>query len=216
MEGRTAITLEEFVNVATHGIGLAASLAALPVLVWLAARAGDATVVAGVSIFAVTLVIAYAASTVYHAMPPGPRKRFWRRVDQAAVYLLIAGTYTPLAVGALRGSWGWTLLVIVWLAAAIGIGAKLGLSTEAPTLETVTYLAMGWLAVVAIHPILERMGWAGFLWLLAGGVAYTVGTVFLVCQSRMRFGHCAWHVFVLGGSICHAIAIVNYAVHIPA
>ena len=215
VRGRIAVTVEELANIATHGFGLLASLVAFPVLVMFAAGAGDAGVVVGVSIFSVTLVGAYAASTIYHAMPSGPRRVFWRRVDQAAVYLLIAGTYTPLALGALRGPWGWTLLTIVWLAAAVGITAKLGLRTEAPRLETITYLAMGWLAVFAIQPLLQRIGWAGFLWLLAGGVAYTIGSVFLVCQSRIRYGHCAWHVFVLGGSTCHAIAIVNYAVRMP-
>lgn len=208
---RIAITLDELVNVATHGLGLVASLAAFPILVLLAARAGDAGAIVGVSIFAATLVLAYAASTVYHATPAGARKRYWRRIDQAAVYLLIAGTYTPLALGPLRGGWGWTLLAIVWVAAAVGIAAKLGLKTESPRVETVTYLAMGWLAIVAIQPLLQRIGWNGFLWLLAGGLAYSVGTVFLVCQSRMRFGHCAWHLFVLGGSACHAVAIANYA-----
>ena len=214
--GRIAGTVEELANVATHGFGLVASVIAFPVLVAIAARGGDAGVIVGVSIFALTLVGAYAASTIYHSMPHGPRRIFWRRVDQAAVYLLIAGTYTPLALGALRGRWGWTLLVIVWLAAAVGITAKLGRRSEAPRLETITYLAMGWLAVFAMQPLLHSIGWPGFLWLLGGGLAYTVGTVFLVCQSRIRYGHCAWHVFVLGGSACHAIPIANYAVRIPA
>lgn len=212
---RIAITLDELVNVATHGIGLIASLAAFPVLVVLAVRAGDAGAIVGVSIFAATLVAAYAASTIYHAMPAGPRRVFWRRVDQAAVYLLIAGTYTPLALGVLRGPWGWTLLAVVWAAAFVGIGAKVGMRTEAPRLETVTYLAMGWLVVVAIQPLVQRLGWTGFAWILAGGLAYSVGTIFLVCQNRIRFGHCAWHVFVLGGSACHAVAIANYGLTLP-
>ena len=212
---RFAITVEELANVATHGFGLVASIVAFPILVVLAARAGDAGVVAGVSNFAATLVAAYAASTIYHSMPAGPRRVHWRRVDQAAVYLLIAGTYTPIALGALRGPWGWTLLAVVWAAALVGVVAKLGLRTEAPTLETVTYLGMGWLVLLAIDPLLDRLGWAGLMWLLAGGVAYSVGTVFLVCQSRIRYGHCAWHVFVLGGSACHAVAIANYTLTLP-
>lgn len=215
LRSRIAVTVEELANIATHGFGLVASVVAFPVLLAVAVRAGDTGVVIGVSIFAATLVAAYAASTIYHAMPAGPRRVFWRRVDQAAVYLLIAGTYTPIALGALRGPWGWTLLAIVWIAAFVGIAAKLGLRTEAPTLETVIYLGMGWLIVVAIQPLLERLGWAGFMWLLAGGLAYTVGAVFLICQSRFRYGHCAWHVFVLGGSACHAVAIANYALTLP-
>lgn len=208
---RITVTVEELANIATHGFGLLASLVAFPVLVLLAARAGDVGVVVGVSTFAATLVAAYAASTIYHSMPAGPRRVFWRRVDQAAVYLLIAGTYTPLALGVLRGPLGFALLAVVWAAAFVGIGAKLGLRTEAPTLETVTYLGMGWLVLVAIEPLLQRLGWTGFAWLLAGGLAYSVGTIFLVCQTRIRYGHCAWHVFVLGGSACHAVAIANYA-----
>ena len=215
VRSRIAVTVEELANIATHGLGLVASLVAFPILVVLAARAGDAGVVVGVSIFAATLVAAYAASTIYHSMPAGPRRAFWRRLDQAAVYLLIAGTYTPIALGALRGPWGWALLVVVWAAAFIGIGAKLGLRTEAPTLETVTYLGMGWLLVVAIQPLLQRVGWTGFAWLLAGGLAYSIGTVFLVCQTRIRYGHCAWHVFVLVGSACHAVAIANHALALP-
>jgi hemolysin III len=215
VRSRIAVTVEELANIATHGFGLVASVAAFPILVILAARGGDAGVIVGVSIFATTLIVAYAASTIYHSMPAGPRRVFWRRVDQAAVYLLIAGTYTPLALGALRGPWGWTLLAVVWAAAFVGIGAKLGFRTEAPTLETITYLGMGWLVVVAIQPLLQSLGWTGLAWLLAGGVAYSVGTIFLVCQTRIRYGHCAWHVFVLGGSACHAVAIANYTLTLP-
>lgn len=215
IRGRINVTVEELANVATHGLGLVASIAAFPILVLLAARSGDVGVIVGVTIFAATLVGAYAASTVYHAVPPGPRKDLWKRLDQTAVYLLIAGTYTPFTLGALRGPWGWTLLATIWIAALIGIAVKVGLRIHAPTLETVTYLAMGWLVVVAIEPLVQRIGWAGLAWLLGGGVAYTIGTAFLVCQSRLRFGHCAWHVFVLGGSACHTIAVVNYGLTLP-
>ncbi|MEX2151948.1 MAG: hemolysin III family protein [Gemmatimonadaceae bacterium] len=216
IRGRVGVTVEELANVATHGFGLLASLAAFPILVLLAAQRGDAGVIVGVTIFAATLVGAYAASTMYHALPPGPRKDMWKRLDQTAVYLLIAGTYTPFTLGALRGPWGWTLLATIWTAALIGIVIKVGFRAQAPTLETVTYLGMGWLVVVAAEPLLQRIGWAGLAWLLAGGIAYTIGTVFLVCQARVRFGHCAWHVFVLGGSACHAIAVVNYGLTLPS
>jgi hemolysin III len=207
---RIAITVEELANVATHGVGLLASLAALPMLVLLAARGGDPGVVVGVSIFGATLVAAYAASTIYHVLPHGPRKAFWRSLDQSAVYLLIAGTYTPFALGVLRGPWGWTLLATVWLIAIAGIIAKAGLGIHAPRAENFIYLGMGWLILVAVDPLVTAIGWAGLAWILAGGIAYTVGTIFLVCQSRVRFGHCAWHVFVLGGSACHLIAVANY------
>jgi hemolysin III len=212
---RSHVMLEELANMATHGFGLVASLAVLPIFVLLAARSGDAGVLVGVTIFCASLVGVYAASTIYHALPPGPRKQFWRDLDQTAVYLLIAGTYTPFMLGALRGPWGWTLLGTIWGAALIGIVMKVGLRKQAPTAETVTYLAMGWLIIVAIEPLVQRIGWAGLAWLLAGGIAYTIGTVFLVCQSRLRYGHCVWHVFVLGGSACHAFAVLNYGLTLP-
>lgn len=207
---RLAVTGEELVNVATHGLGLVVSILLLPVFVLLAARGGDVSVTIGTTVFALTLIGAYGASTMYHSCPPGTRRDFWRRLDQAAVYLLIAGTYTPFALGVLRGPWGWALLGTIWSAALIGLIVKLGLRVEAPAVETVTYLVMGWFVVVAIEPLVARIGWSGFAWLAAGGIAYSVGAIFLVCQRRIRFGHCAWHVAVLGGSACHAIAVVRY------
>ena len=215
MKTRLDVTVEELANVATHGFGLLASMLALPFLIVMATRAGDPGVIVGVSIFGITLVLAYAASTVYHSLPLGPRRHLWRRLDQSAVYLLIAGTYTPFTLGTLRGPWGWSLFGIVWFTALFGIFLKVGLRRNAPRLETVTYLAMGWLVVLAIDPLSERIGWAGLAWLLAGGVAYTVGVAFLVRQTRIRFGHCAWHVCVLGGSACHAVAVVNYGLMLP-
>ena len=216
------VTGEELVNVATHGAGLVGSLALLPVIVLVAWRHGDPLVVIGATIFALTLVLAYAASTVYHATPHArrrddwpTRREHWRRMDQAAVYLLIAGTYTPFALGVLRGRLGYMLLATIWAAALIGIVIKVRMKVEAPTIETITYLAMGWLVVVAVKPLVERIGWMGMAWIIAGGIAYTVGTIFLVNQRRIRFGHCAWHIAVLGGSACHAIAVINYGLMAP-
>lgn len=212
---RLTDTLEEIVNVATHGAGLVASVVLLPVLVLLASRAGDTPVVVGVTVFAMTLIGAYACSTMYHSRRPGPNRDLWRRLDQAAVYMLIAGTYTPFALGALRGPWGWTLLAVIWAAALTGVAIKVGFRIEAPTVETITYLAMGWMIVVAFRPLLERIGWAGFGWIAAGGIAYTIGTIFLVNQKKLRYGHCIWHLMVLSGSACHAIAVANYGVLLP-
>ena len=195
---------------ATHGLGLAVSLAVFPVLVFLGARRGDPMVLVGVTIFAAAMVSVFAASTLYHAMPPGPRRQMWRRLDQTAVYLLIAGTYTPFMLGVVRGPWGWTILALVWVIALTGIAFKLGLRCESPKLELATYLGMGWLAVLVFQPLVRGIGWAGFAWLLAGGLVYSIGTIFLTCQSRLRYGHCAWHVAVLGGSACHTIAVVHY------
>ena len=219
---RLRVSGEELVNVATHGFGLVASVALMPILVILAMQRGDPLIVAGAAVFALTLVLAYAASTVYHATPHSRRREdsptrrdHWRRMDQAAVYLLIAGTYTPFALGVLRGRFGYSLLAIVWITAITGIVLKVALRKEAPALETVAYLAMGWLVVVAVKPLVAHIGWVGVAWIAAGGVAYTVGVVFLVCQRRIRFGHCAWHVAVLGGSACHAIAVMNYGLMLP-
>lgn len=215
LKRRLTDTFEEVVNVATHGAGFAASVALLPVLVLMASRAGDTPVIIGVAIFGLTLIGAYAASTMYHSRRPGPHRDLWRRLDQSAVYLLIAGTYTPFALGALRGPWGWTLLAIVWLAAAIGIVMKVGLRIDRAALETAIYLAMGWMVMVAARPLLGTIGWGGLGWIAAGGVFYTVGVIFLVKQKRLRFGHCIWHFAVLAGSACHVIAVANYAVTPP-
>lgn len=211
MNRRIVLGIEEVANVATHGFGLLVSLAVLPLLVVLAARGGDAGTIVGVTVFGVTLVSVYAASTLYHSCVPGPRRQLWRRVDQAAVYLLIAGTYTPFALGPLRGPIGWTVLGVVWAAALVGAGLKILRRWESPRFENATYLALGWLIVLVAQPLVERIGWSGLAWLAAGGLTYTAGIGFLVCQSRIRWGHCAWHVFVLVGSACHAIAVLNYA-----
>jgi hemolysin III len=207
-----ALGIEEAANVATHGLGLLASLALMPLMVALAMRSSDMGTVIGVTVFCVTLVAVYAASTMYHANLPGPRRQLWRRVDQAAVFLLIAGTYTPFALGPLRGPLGWTVLAMVWAAALTGASLKL-LRRGAPSrFDNATYLAMGWVVLLIAEPLVARIGWSGMAWLAAGGITYTIGVGFLACQARVRWGHCAWHVFVLAGSACHAIAILNYGI----
>ena len=208
---RLTDTLEEIVNVATHGAGFVASVALLPVLVFMASRRGDMPIVIGVTIFALTLIGAYGASTMYHSRRPGPRRDLWRRLDQSAVYLLIAGTYTPFALGALRGPWGWSLMAVVWMGALAGIVAKVKLRIDKAAMETAIYLGMGWMVAIAIRPLLGTIGWQGLAWIGAGGVFYTLGVVFLVNQRRLRFGHCIWHVAVLAGSACHIIAVARYA-----
>jgi hemolysin III len=215
MLNRANAQLEELANAATHGLGLVASLAALPLLVLIAAQRGDAWAIVGASVFGVSLVSAYATSTIYHALRPGPSKELWRRLDHAAIYLLIAGTYTPFTLGVLRGPWGWSLFGTVWALAVAGICAKILLGPRLPTLSMVAYLALGWLAIVMVDPLLARIGWQGLAWIVAGGVAYSVGVIFFACDQRIRFGHCVWHLFVLGGSVCHAIAVVSYGITSP-
>jgi hemolysin III len=204
--------LEEVASAATHGLGLLASVVALPLLILFAAQHGDGWALVGATVFGLSLVVMYGASTVYHALKPGPTKDLWRRLDYAAIYLLIAGTYTPFSLGALRGPWGWSLLAAVWIAAAIGIRDKLSLGPRMPALDNVLYIALGWLIVVAISPLRAHLGWAGVSWLIAGGVIYTLGVVVFACDHRVKLGHCVWHLFVLGGSACHAVAVMQYGI----
>ena len=203
---------EEIANSVSHGVGLLLSIAALPLLVMAAAGRHDEAAVVADAIFASTLVLLYGASTVYHGLPRRwPRaKHMMRVVDHSAIYLLIAGTYTPFALGALRGPWGWTLLAVIWTLAAAGIALKAGLGFRYPRLSTAVYLLMGWLVVVAIHPLLLAVGVNGLAWLLAGGVFYTGGVLFYT-RPRMRYAHLVWHIFVLGGSACHLVAVSLYA-----
>ncbi|UCC24509.1 MAG: hemolysin III family protein [Gemmatimonadales bacterium] len=201
---------EELANTLSHGVGLLAAIAAIPLLVVGAVGRGGPADVVGASIFGATMVLLYLASTGYHAAPAGRWKARLQRVDHAAIYLLIAGTYTPFTLGVLGGAWGWTLFGLVWGAAALGIGTKLWAGIRWPRLSTTIYLVMGWLVLIAIRPLLIRMDTAGLVWLLAGGLAYSAGVVFYTAR-RMPYGHFVWHLFVLAGSTCHFFAALWYA-----
>lgn len=186
-------------------------LAALPLLVVSAARRGDVWQIVAGAIYATTLVLLYSASTVYHALPSRfPAKRLFRGLDHGAIYLLIAGTYTPFALGALRGPWGWSLLAIIWALAAGGIVLKMGLGFRYPRLSTAVYLCMGWLIVVALRPLYRTVGAAGMAWLAAGGLSYTAG-IYFYARDHLRYRHFVWHLFVLAGSVCHLVAVARYA-----
>ena len=200
---------EEIANAVTHGVGLLASVVALPVLVVAAVSQHDAWQVAGVVVFGSTLVALYAASTLYHAVAAAPAKRRLRMVDHCAIYLLIAGTYTPFTLGALRGPWGWTLFGVVWALAAAGITLKSLDRLWHPRLSNLLYLGMGWVALAAARPFWRQVGHGGLLWLLAGGLAYTGGVVFYA--SRRRYAHALWHLCVLAGTACHFFAVLWYA-----
>ena len=204
---------EEIANAVTHGAGLVASLAALPVLILAALDQQDVWQIVGGTIFGVTLVMLYLASTVYHALPlrRTRAKRVLRVLDHSAIYLLIAGTYTPFTLGVLRGPWGWALLGTIWGLALFGIIAKFTLGFRFPRLSTVLYIAMGWLVVVALHPLATRVSPAGLAWLVAGGLCYTGGVVFYATDTRLRYGHALWHLFVLAGSVCHFVAVLGHA-----
>jgi hemolysin III len=208
--GRAPGLGEEIANSVTHGVGLLLSIVALPTLVIVAVRRHDAWQIVGGAIYGLTLVLLYTASTLYHALPAPRAKDVFRVLDHAAIYLFIAGTYTPFALGVLRGKWGWSLLAAVWALAAVGIVLKATRGFRYAWLSTAVYLAMGWLIVVALRPLVAQIGIDGLAWLLAGGVAYTAGVIFFA-WDRLRYGHMVWHLFVLAGSICHFVAVLRYA-----
>lgn len=199
---------EEVANAITHGLGALASLTGGVALVALAARFGDAWQLLSVLVYSLSLVLLYSASTLYHAVRHEPAKARLRVFDHCAIYLLIAGTYTPFAVGALRGAWGWTLLGLVWALALGGIIYKISMLGRHPRLSTCTYLGMGWLAVLALPTLARVLPSATLLWLVAGGLSYTAGTLFFHSR-RIRYAHAIWHGFVLVGSACHFVAILT-------
>jgi hemolysin III len=201
---------EEIANSVSHGIGFLGALAVTPWLVREAARRGDAIEIVGASVFAATMAILYLSSTLYHALPKNRAKHVFRIIDHSAIFLLIAGTYTPFTLGVLRGAWGWSLLGVVWGLAVLGVVLKAVGGIRYPRLSTALYVGMGWLALVAIRPLWQHIPAAGWLWLLAGGAAYTAGIAFYAAE-RVRYGHFVWHLFVLVGTMCHGVAVWRYA-----
>jgi hemolysin III len=197
----------ELANALTHGAGAIASAVGGAVLIVLAALYGDARGVVSSSIFVATLVLLYSASTLYHAVTRPELKARLKIVDHSAIYLLIAGTYTPFMLVGLRGGWGWSLFGVVWALAVAGVIFKLFFTGRFPRLSTGIYIGMGWLALVAIVPMLERLSPATLGWMVAGGLTYTAGTVFY--HNRKPYAHAVWHLFVLGGSICHFVAVMT-------
>ncbi len=200
-------TGEELANSISHGLGLIGAIIVAPVLIITALRQGNTWMVVGASIFAASILLLYFSSTLYHALPHGRAKRVFQILDHSAIYLLIAGTYTPFIFGVLRGSLGWTLFGVVWGLALAGIVFKSVWGTKFPWISTALYLFMGWLIVVAIRPLWSGLSTAAMLWLVAGGLAYTVGVVFYATE-RIRYTHFIWHLFVLAGTACHCIAVL--------
>ena len=200
---------EEIANSISHGAGFVAALIAIPVLVLGAVPNGSAAIV-GAGIFAATMTLLYLTSTLYHALAPNRAKRVFQILDHGAIYLLIAGTYTPFTLGVLRGPWGWTLFGLIWALAVTGIVLKSVGGVRHPRLSTGLYLAMGWLILAAAKPLWQAMPTGGLFWLVAGGVAYTAGVGFYAA-GRMRYAHFVWHLFVLAGTACHFVAVLRYA-----
>jgi hemolysin III len=215
MQARARVPLytpgEEIAHAITHGLGLALSLAGLVALVVAASLRGDAWHVVSCAVFGVTLVLLYAASTLYHGIQ-GPRtKRVLRRLDHAAIFLLIAGTYTPFTLVSLRGTWGWTLFALVWSLALLGVVLHATIPSKARRLSAPLCLAMGWLVVVALGPLVRSVHPEGLVLLVLGGFAYSVGVIFYAWQ-RLPYNHAVWHVFVLAGSVCHFSCVLGYVI----
>jgi hemolysin III len=209
--GRVPSLGEEIANSVSHGVGFLAALATTPFLVLAAARRGGPLAIVGASVFAGTTVALYLASTLYHALPRNRAKRVLRIIDHSAIFLLIAGTYTPFTLGVLRGALGWTLFGVVWCLAVLGVTLKAVGGIRYPRLSTMLYAGMGWLALIAIRPLWVHVPVAGWLWLIAGGLAYTTGIAFYAAE-RVRYGHFVWHLFVVIGTACHFCAVLWYAV----
>jgi len=202
---------EELANSLSHGAGLVAALVATPFLIVHAVKVGHTGYLVGASIFAATMVMLYLASTFYHALQPGRLKQVFRIIEHSAIYLLIAGTYTPFTLGVLHGAWGWTLFGLIWGLALLGVVLKVVNGTAHPIASTILYLLMGWLIVIAADPLYTLLPAAGLAWLVAGGLAYTAGVAFFIIDSRLRYGHFVWHLFVITGTACHYFAVYWYA-----
>jgi hemolysin III len=197
---------EEIANALTHGVGIALGVACTLTLVILAALRGDAYDIVATAVFGGSLILLYVASTLYHTARDVVRRSRLRILDHCAIYLLIAGSYTPFALGALRGAWGWTLFGVTWGLALFGVLFKLRFTGRYSVVSTGVYLGMGWLAVFAAVPLAQALSTPALLWLIAGGLSYTVGAP-VYQWARFRYAHAVWHLFVLGGSVCHGIAI---------
>ena len=202
---------EEFANALTHGLGVVAALCASSVLITMAALRGDVWQLSSAIIYGITLVLLYAASTLYHAVPHANAKARLKVFDHCAIYLLIAGTYTPITLISLRESWGWWMFGTIWTLAMLGVIFKLFFTGRFKLVSTLIYVGMGWLVIVAIKPILMHLDNWTLGWLFVGGLFYTGGTWFYMHQ-RLRYAHAIWHLFVLAGSISHYVAVIGLVV----
>jgi hemolysin III len=199
---------EELAHTVTHAIGLVASLVAIPWLVLEAAPHGDGWRLAGGLTFGISALMLFTTSCLYHGIKSIRLKGVMRTLDHSAIFLLIAGTYTPFTIGVMRGAWGWSLFGVIWAMAVLGVVGKLTLGFRYPRLSTFMYLGMGWAAVIAIKPLADSLTPAQLGWLLAGGLFYTLGVPFYVWKGR-RYTHAVWHVFVLAGVACHFVAVLG-------
>lgn len=200
---------EEFFNIATHGIGFLLSIAALVLLVVFASIYGDAWHIVSYSIYGTSLVILYLASTLFHWSTKPSRRLKLNVFDHASIYVLIAGTYTPLLLVTLRGPWGWSLFGVIWGMAIIGIVLKFFFTGRYNKLSTLAYVIMGWVVIIALRPLIENLSTPGLIWLSIGGASYSIGALFFLL-NKMPYNHAIFHLFVLGGSIAHFVTIFWY------
>jgi hemolysin III len=202
---------EEFANSITHGIALLAALLAVPFLFHAIGHLGSARIF-GIAVFAMTMVLLYLTSTLYHALPPSRAKALVLKLDHGAIYVFIAGTYTAFALGETSSLLDWALLALIWTIAIVGATLKAFDRLKHPWLSTGLYLLIGWVALVAAVPLVERLPVAGLAWLVMGGVAYTVGVIFFLLDARLRYAHAVWHCFVATGTGCHFVAVLDSAI----
>lgn len=202
---------EELANALTHGLGVVLSLTGGAVLITLTSLFGDAWQIVGAAVFVGSLVLLYTASTLYHTVKSRRAKARLKVLDHCAIFVLIAGTYTPFTLVGLRGGWGWTLFGIVWGLTVAGVLFKLYFTGRFQKLSTLLYVAMGWLVIVAAGPMIRTLPLSTLLWLVGGGLAYTAGTLFYL-NRRLPYAHAIWHVFVLAGSVCHFAAVLTHVI----
>lgn len=202
---------EELANSITHGLGIALSVAGLVILVVLSAIHGNAWHVVSCAIYGATMILLYTASTLYHSFQNPNVKRIMRVLDHSSIYLLIAGTYTPFTLVTLHGPWGWSLFGVVWSLALAGIAFKVYFTGRFPKISTIIYVGMGWIAVIAIKPLMDILPAGGLIFLFGGGLSYTFGVIFYVWH-KLPYHHAVWHLFVLGGTVLHFFGILFYVV----
>ena len=199
----------EWFNSISHLVGAVAALAGLVIVVVVAAQQGDPWKIVSFSVYGATLFFLYTVSTLYHSLR-GRAKLFFRKLDHYSIYFLIAGTYTPFTLVTLRGAWGWSIFGVIWGLVVVGIVVEALPQSGNRILSLVVYILMGWLVLLALKPLLEALPWAGFVWLLVGGICYTGGVVFYLFDEKIRHFHGVWHLFVLAGSVSHYVTILFY------
>lgn len=199
---------EEIANALSHATGVGLSIAALVILVFFAARQSDTWKVVAFSIYGATMITLYLSSTLYHSFTQPRVKRFFRILDHSSIYLLIAGTYTPVTIGTMRGGWGWALFGVIWGLTIIGINLSIFAMGKLKYLSVLVYVLMGWMIVIAIKPLQNYTNFAFLMWMLIGGLAYTLGIIFYKAR-KMPYHHSVWHLFVLGGSVCHFFGMLQ-------